>query len=83
MQIETIQHHGHEVLEMMLASGQSYNDESLEQAIHQKFGAEARFHICSGSGMTAAELIAALRAKGKFSSSDEAYTFNPADRCKH
>ncbi len=83
MQIEPIQHHGHEVLEMMLTSGQSYNDGSLEQAIHQNFGTEARFYICSGSGMTAAELIAALRAKRKFSGTEEAYTFDPANRCNH
>ena len=39
--------HGHEVLNMMLASGERYSIESLEAAIHARFGEQARFHTCS------------------------------------
>ncbi|NBB79532.1 MAG: DUF2492 family protein [Verrucomicrobia bacterium] len=39
--------------------------------------------FCSGSGMNAAELIEVLHAKGKFSGTEEAYTFDPANRCNH
>ena len=83
MKIAHIEHHGHEVLEMMIESGQSYNDESLQQAINLKFGTDARFYICSGGGMTANELIEALWAKGKFTGTPEAYVFDPSDRCNH
>jgi probable metal-binding protein len=83
MQIENIEIHGHEVLEMMIETGHTYCDENLEKAIDLKFGKEARFYICSGGDMTAAELIEALWAKGKFSGTTEAYVFDPSDRCDH
>lgn len=56
--------HGHEVLNMMIESGEQYTHASLEAAIKARFGERARFHTCSASGMTAAELVAFLAAKG-------------------
>jgi len=58
--------HGHEVLQMMLASGQAYTGESLTRDIVARFGADARFHTCSAAGMTAGQLVEFLEAKGKF-----------------
>ncbi|GKP40802.1 hypothetical protein NUKP28_44760 [Klebsiella quasipneumoniae] len=58
--------HGHEVLQMMLASGECWTAASLEAAIHRRFGAEARFHTCSAENLSAAELVAFLEQKGKF-----------------
>ncbi|SUG88016.1 putative metal-binding protein [Salmonella enterica subsp. enterica] len=58
--------HGHEVLNMMIESGEQYTHTSLEAAIKARFGERARFHTCSASDMTAAELVAFLAAKGKF-----------------
>lgn len=75
--------HGHKVLEMMSTSGRSYNRASLIQAIEEKFGRDARFYICSGGGMSPAELVETLAAKGKFTGSAEAFIFNPATRCNH
>lgn len=49
--------HGHEVLNMMIESGEQYTHASLEAAIKARFGERARFHTCSASGMTAAELF--------------------------
>mgnify|MGYP000350777894 CR=1 FL=1 len=83
MQIENIEHHGHEVLEMMIESGQSYSNQSLQAAIEDKFGLEARFYICSGGGMTASELIETLWAKDKFTGTPDAFVFDPANRCNH
>lgn len=83
MQIDNIEIHGHEVLEMMIESGLSYSNESLKAAIDLKFGPEARFYICSASGMSAAELIETLWAKEKFTGTPEAYVFEPANRCDH
>ncbi len=47
--------HGHEVLNMMIESGEQYTHTSLEAAIKARFGERARFHTCSASDMTAAE----------------------------
>lgn len=57
--------HGHEVLNMMIESGEQYTHASLEAAIKARFGEQARFHTCSAEGMTAGELVAFLAAKGK------------------
>ncbi len=73
--------HGHEVIAMM--AGNSYTEESLLAAIREKFGEDARFHTCSASDMTASELIAFLRARGKFMPSDGGFAFDPAKRCSH
>lgn len=55
--------HGHEVLNMMIESGEQYTHTSLEAAIKARFGERARFHTCSASDMTAAELVAFWRRK--------------------
>ena len=83
MQIDNIEIHGHEVLEMMIESGLNYSNESLKTAIDTKFGTDARFFICSGGNMTANELIEALWAKGKFSGGVDSFVFDPANRCDH
>lgn len=36
--------HGHEVLNMMIESGEQYTHASLEAAIKARFGEQARFH---------------------------------------
>ena len=75
--------HGHEVLEMMIRFGKQYSRSSLVEAINHQFGGEARFYICCGGGMTAAELVDTLAAKGKFMGTEDAFEFNPAKRCNH
>lgn len=57
--------HGHEVLQMMIASGEPYSTASLEAAIIARFGADARFHTCSAENLSAAELVAFLQKKGE------------------
>ena len=66
--------HGHEVLNMMIESGEQYTHASLEAAIKARFGEQARFHTCSAEGMTAGELVAFLAAKGKFIPSEEGFS---------
>ena len=55
--------HGHEVMHMMVNSGESYSRDSLRSAIHQQFGEETRFFTCSAQGMTADELIHFLSSR--------------------
>ncbi|HCR3984702.1 TPA: YecH family protein [Kluyvera ascorbata] len=75
--------HGHEVLNMMIASGEQYSVESLEAAIHARFGEQARFHTCSAENMTAGELVAFLRNKGKFIPLESGFTTEESKICRH
>lgn len=75
--------HGHEVLNMMIASGEQYTTESLEAAIKARFGEETRFHTCSASHMTAGELVAFLAAKGKFIAKDDGFSTHESKICRH
>lgn len=75
--------HGHEVLHMMLDSDKNFSKESLEKAIHDKFGTESTFHTCSKDGMSANELIEFLEAKGKFVAKKEGFTTEEERICKH
>ena len=75
--------HGHEVMRMMVESGESFDHASLEAAIHAKFGQSARFCTCSASGMTARELIEFLAARGKFVPAGEGFTTDAGKICNH
>jgi len=75
--------HGHEVMHMMVNSGESYTRESLREAIHQQFGEDSRFHTCSAQGMDADALIQFLEAKGKFHPVGSGFTTAPERICNH
>ncbi len=75
--------HGHEVMKMMLSSGDTYTEDSLEKAVHKKFGEDARFHTCSAKGMTAREVIKFFKTKGKFVGSDDSFSTAPDRICDH
>lgn len=42
--------HGHEVLNMMIESGEQYTHASLEAAIKARFGEQARFTLARQKG---------------------------------
>ncbi len=75
--------HGHEVMEMMVASKKSYTKESLEQDIDKEFGADARFYTCSKENMTAKELISLLESRGKFADAGDGFSVTPDKICDH
>lgn len=75
--------HGHEVMHMMLESGQNYTRDSLRKAIHERFGKEARFYTCSASDMDAEALIEFLAARGKFVDSGEGFNMAADKMCSH
>ncbi|WP_193130222.1 YecH family metal-binding protein [Enterobacter hormaechei] len=75
--------HGHDVLNMMIESGERYTKESLVEAIHARFGEAARFHTCSASEMTAAELVAFLAARGKFIPAADGLSTHEGKICRH
>lgn len=75
--------HGHDVLNMMIESGEQYTEQSLVQAIDSRFGNNARFHTCSAENMTAAELVAFLAARGKFIPAEEGFSTHVSKICRH
>ena len=75
--------HGHEVLQMMIASGESYSVASLEAAIKTQLGINARFHTCSAQGLDAAQLVAFLQRKGKFIAEEEGFNTSESKICRH
>lgn len=75
--------HGHEVLQMMISSDESYTVATLEAAIIARFGKEARFHTCSAENLSAAELVAFLQKKGKFIAADEGFNTLESKICRH
>lgn len=75
--------HGHEVLNMMIETGERYSNESLAAAIIQRFGEAVRFHTCSAQDMTAEELVAFLASRGKFIPSDEGFSTHESKICNH
>jgi probable metal-binding protein len=75
--------HGHEVLNMMLDSGEQYSEKSLVEAINVRFGGDARFHTCSAQEMTAAELVAFLAARGKFIPAEDGFSTHKSKICNH
>ena len=75
--------HGHEVMKMMLEADKPFDETSLEAAIIDRFGSEARFCTCSANGMTAQELIAFLAARGKFVPSGEGFSTQADKICDH
>ncbi|MFC3913362.1 YecH family metal-binding protein [Pseudaeromonas sharmana] len=75
--------HGHEVMHMMLELGGSFTAESLKQAIHTRFGEQARFHTCSADNMDAEALIQFLKAKGKFVEAADGFNTEASRICQH
>lgn len=75
--------HGHEVLQMMISSGESYTVATLEAAIIDRFGKEVRFHTCSAENLSAAELVAFLQKKGKFIAAEEGFNTHESKICRH
>ncbi len=75
--------HAHEILEMMIASGKTYSNESLAEDIISKFGPDSTFHTCSGHGLDAYDIVQHLWGKGKFTGNPDSFVFLPGSRCGH
>ena len=73
--------HGHEVLDMM--QGHSYSENSLLEAIIEKYGTDERFYTCSAENLTAQGLIDFLKEHGKFISVDEGFTVDATKVCEN
>ena len=70
-------------MQLMVELNQSFTRDSLRQAIHDRFGREARFFTCSAQDMSTDELIDFLAARGKFVEREGGFS-TEADRiCRH
>ena len=75
--------HGHDVLTMMIDSGEQYTEQSLVAAIIARFGEETHFHTCSAADLTAVQLVAFLAAKGKFIPQEAGFSTHESKICQH
>lgn len=76
--------HGHDVMHMIAEAGRAFSKAELITEIGAKFGESARFHTCSAEGMTAAELVDFLMARGKFQcSDDQSLKLDASAICQH
>ncbi|MEI8314523.1 MAG: YecH family metal-binding protein [Verrucomicrobiota bacterium] len=75
--------HGHDVLNMMLASGKTYTQATLVADIIGKFGSATKFHTCSAEDMTAEELVTFLESRGKFKLHDGGFQTSKDVICQH
>ena len=75
--------HGHEVIQMMLASGKAYTRASLLADIVTNFGPASRFCTCSAQNLNPEGIIDFLQAKGKFVPCEGSFQTSPDLMCKH
>ena len=75
--------HGHDVMKMMLDSGQSYTKDTLSAAIIDCFGEKTRFYTCSSENLTANELVEFLAKREKFIETDTGFNTAPDKICDH
>lgn len=75
--------HGHDVMKMMLDSGQSYTKDTLLTDIINRFGEETRFYTCSAENLTADELVEFLAKREKFIETDTGFNTAPDKICAH
>lgn len=75
--------HAHDVMHMMLESGEPFSRESLARAIAERFGEGATFRSCSAAGMDIPTVIDFLESRGKFVPADDGFTTAPDRICNH
>ena len=66
MNSQTQDTHGHEVMEMMNATGKTYTRATLIKDIVEKFGESTTFCTCAAENMSAEGLLDFLEDRGKF-----------------
>jgi len=78
--------HVHDIMQMMMDSGEVYTRSSLKKAIIDTFGITTTYCSCSVNGMVPDDAIEFLEARGKFlpaaEGKDGFYT-DESVRCSH
>jgi probable metal-binding protein len=83
LESEMTEIHAHEVMRMMLEMDKVFSRESLARAISERFGADARFHSCSATGMDVHAVIDFLESRGKFIAREDGFNTAQGKICNH
>lgn len=75
--------HVHDIMQMMMESGEVYTRESLKKAIIDKFGVATTYCSCSINLMSADGAIDFLEGRGKFIPVEKGFYTNESKRCSH
>lgn len=75
--------HVHDIMQMMMESGEVYTRESLKKTIINQFGITTTYCSCSVNGMTPDEAIEFLEARGKFIPSEQGFYTDESKKCNH
>ena len=75
--------HAHEVMNLMLELDTDFSRESLAHAIHERFGADAKFYSCSKNGMSISTVIDFLESRGKFVARADGFNTAQDKICNH
>ncbi len=75
--------HVHDIMQMMMETGEVYTRESLKKAIIHKFGITTTFCSCSENGMTPAAAVTFLEGRGKFIPTEQGFYTDESKKCKH
>jgi probable metal-binding protein len=75
--------HVHDIMQMMIETGEVYTRESLKKAIINKFGITTTFCSCSENGMTAGDAVTFLEGRGKFIPTEEGFYTDESKKCSH
>ena len=80
-QIESV--HGHDVLDLIAGANPPLTVAAFEAEATRRWGADARFHTCSVSGMKLPELLGFLLARGKIVENNGLLATDPSKICNH
>jgi len=75
--------HVHDIMQMMMDSGEVYTRESLKKAIINKFGVATTYCSCSVNMMTPEGAIDFLESRGKFIPSEAGFFTDESKKCSH
>ena len=75
--------HVHDIMQMMMESGEVYTRESLKKAIIDKFGVATTYCSCSVNMMTSDAAIDFLESRGKFIPAEEGFYTDESKKCSH
>lgn len=80
-EIESV--HGHEVLDLIASANPPMTIAAFEAEANRRWGAQARYHTCSVSGMKLPELMSFLLSRGKIVEHNGLLATDPGKICNH
>lgn len=75
--------HGHEIIHMVADLKGSVSIQSLREEVTKQYGADARFHTCSGANLDFDGLIDFVVERGKLIRENDTVRYAGAETCNH